>query len=117
VPEDVALVSFDDIELAALLDPFLTVAVQPAYEMGRRAATLLLDRLAGRRDTGPAREVLPVQIIVRRSCGGRADASASALSSDGWLGRQWRTRDSYIARTGTDDSRTGSDIPVPEVTA
>ncbi len=67
VPGDVSLVAVDDLPLPLAMDPFLTVAAQPAYEMGRRAAELLLDRLAGE---GPAecREiVLPVTLVVRRS--------------------------------------------------
>ncbi len=42
VPEDVEIVGFDDIELASLVDPPLTTVAQPASEMGRRSAALLL---------------------------------------------------------------------------
>ena len=49
VPEDIALVSFDDLPPTLLTTPFFTVAAQPAYEMGRRATQLLLARLAERR--------------------------------------------------------------------
>jgi LacI family transcriptional regulator len=74
VPQDVALVAFDDLPPALVLEPFLTVASQPAYEMGRRATELLLARLAGPpadRDTVPYQEiVLPTEIIVRQSSGG-----------------------------------------------
>lgn len=69
VPEDIALASFGDVPFAADLDPFLTVAVQPAAAMGRRAATMLIDRITGD-DVAPPREVvLPVTLDVRRSCG------------------------------------------------
>lgn len=44
-PEDVALIGFDDFELMSALRPNLTAVRQPAYEMGRRAAELLFDRL------------------------------------------------------------------------
>jgi LacI family transcriptional regulator len=53
VPEDVALVGFDEAPWTALTSPPLSVVAQPAYEMGRAAATLLAD--AGE---GPARHVL-----------------------------------------------------------
>jgi len=55
VPEDVALVTFDDLPLTLLIDPFLTVATQPAYEMGRQATDLLLDVffLRGQEFVGP----------------------------------------------------------------
>lgn len=108
VPEDVALVCFEDIELASLLDPWLTVAVQPALEMGVRAATLLLARLAGQAAPPPVREVLPVQLIVRRSCGSAA-ANAPQVPTSGWIGRQWRR-----AHTGSPltDARDG---PSPDL--
>ncbi|MCL6431792.1 MAG: LacI family transcriptional regulator [Anaerolineae bacterium] len=66
VPEDMALVCFDDLPQASLIDPFLTVAAQPAYELGATAVRLLLERLAhpGR---PPETVVLPVQLLIRRS--------------------------------------------------
>ena len=69
VPEDVALVTFDDLPLTLLIDPFLTVATQPAYEMGRQATELLLARLAGQAPVECQEIVLPTEIIVRRSSG------------------------------------------------
>jgi LacI family transcriptional regulator len=69
VPEDVALVGFDDLPPALVTFPFFTVVSQPAYEMGRRATELLLERLE--KSDLPARKiVLPTEIIVRRSSGG-----------------------------------------------
>jgi len=69
VPEDMALACIDDLPYLAAIDPFLTVAAQPAYEMGEAAARLLVERLTTNR-TGKVREVvLPPQLIVRRSCG------------------------------------------------
>ncbi len=70
VPDDVALVAFDDLPPALILEPFLTVASQPAYEMGCRATELLLARLAGRTPAEPQDIVLPTEIIVRGSSGG-----------------------------------------------
>jgi LacI family transcriptional regulator len=68
VPEQIALVGFDDLPPAMVAFPFFTVVSQPAYEMGSRAAELLLDRLE---TPGEAQEiVLPAQIIVRHSSGG-----------------------------------------------
>lgn len=68
VPEDVAVVSFDDLPTAMVVFPFLTVAAQPAFEMGRRSVELLMDRIAGR--TTKAQEiVLPTELVVRRSSG------------------------------------------------
>ena len=71
VPDEVAMVAFDDLPAAMVVDPFLTAAVQPAYEMGRRAAELLLARLEGT-EAGPAQEILmPVELVVRHSSGTR----------------------------------------------
>jgi LacI family transcriptional regulator len=75
VPEDVSIVAFDDLPVAWLSDPFMTVVDQPAYEIGRRAAELLLSRLDGT-ISGPGREVvLPSELIVRRSSGAPAGQS------------------------------------------
>jgi LacI family transcriptional regulator len=68
VPDDMSLAAFDNIPDHMILDPFLTVATQPAYEMGQRAAELLLDRLDGRGASEPVDIQLPSEIVVRRSC-------------------------------------------------
>jgi LacI family transcriptional regulator len=68
VPEDVAVVGFDDLPQAMVTFPFLTVAAQPAFELGHRSVGVLLDRLAD--PSGPAQEVvLPTEIVIRRSSG------------------------------------------------
>jgi LacI family transcriptional regulator len=68
VPDDMSLCAFDNFPDHLVLDPFLTVAEQPAYEMGRRATQLLLDRLAGNASSEPQDIQLPNNIVVRRSC-------------------------------------------------
>ncbi|MBC8253064.1 MAG: LacI family DNA-binding transcriptional regulator [Ardenticatenia bacterium] len=68
VPEDAALVCFDDAPESAT-EPFLTIAAQPAYEVGRRATELLLARLSGEAPQECQEIVLPVEIVVRQSCG------------------------------------------------
>jgi LacI family transcriptional regulator len=76
VPDDVALVCFDDIEFASRLYPFLTAMEQPAETFGTLGTQLLLERIQGR---GPARDhvvVLPGQLTVRRSCGAVAVGAA-----------------------------------------
>jgi LacI family transcriptional regulator, galactose operon repressor len=63
---EVALVGFDDVPLADLVEPGLTVVAQHPVSMGRRAAELLFERLDG--FDGPARnEVISSQLIVRGS--------------------------------------------------
>jgi LacI family transcriptional regulator len=69
VPEDKALVCFDDLEQAAEIDPFLTVMAQPAYTMGTLAMQLLVERI-DQRYRGPSRVLtLSPRLLVRRSCG------------------------------------------------
>jgi len=70
-PEDVAVAGIDDLPWSAGFRPRLTVVAQPAREMGRRAATLLLDRIAKRRTDAPVRWVLETQMHVRESCGAK----------------------------------------------
>ena len=69
VPDDIAMVAFDDLPAALVIEPFFTVAAQPAYEMGRRATRLLLSRLAGEEPIPCQEVVLPFELIVRRSSG------------------------------------------------
>ncbi len=65
-PEPVALVGFDDFELADLLRPGVTVVAQDPARLGRTAAELLFRRLAGA-DEPPRRVELPGRLIVRGS--------------------------------------------------
>jgi LacI family transcriptional regulator len=69
VPQDVALVCFDDVSASSQLFPFLTVAEQPAYQMGLEAAELLFTRLNTGKADPPQQIVLPTRLIVRLSCG------------------------------------------------
>ncbi len=73
VPEQVVLVGFDDLPEALMIDPFLTVAKQPAYDMGHKATELLLARLSGQAPEKFQDIVLPVEIVVRRSSGKAID--------------------------------------------
>lgn len=61
-----ALVGFDDLELADLLQPGLTVVAQDAHGMGRRAAELLLERINGS-GGAPHRETWPTTLLQRGS--------------------------------------------------
>lgn len=69
VPEDIALVGFDDLPPAMVTFPFFTVASQPAYEMGTQAMKLLLERLEGKELHHFQEIILPTQLIIRRSSG------------------------------------------------
>jgi LacI family transcriptional regulator len=70
MPNDVAFAGFDDFDMAEFTSPPLTVVRQPALEMGRVATSLLFDRIArGELPQTGNRIVLPVEIVLRRSCG------------------------------------------------
>jgi LacI family transcriptional regulator len=69
VPEDMSVVAFDDLPASITIDPFFTVASQPAYEMGQQATKLLLSRLADEAPDEYQEEILPVEIIIRKSSG------------------------------------------------
>jgi len=70
IPADVAFAGFDDFDMAELTSPSLTVVRQPAQEMGRVATNLLLDRISrGEVPQTGNKIVLPVEIVLRRSCG------------------------------------------------
>jgi len=66
VPEDVALVGFDDIPAAEQTDPPLTTVRQPVEAIGRRMATMMISRLAGQ-VVDPPWAVLPTELVVRQS--------------------------------------------------
>ncbi|MFD7921722.1 substrate-binding domain-containing protein [Streptomyces sp. NPDC059740] len=67
VPEDVAVVSFNDSPEARLADPPLTSVSLPFADLGALAVDTLLARLQGA--PPPARTVVPGRLVVRRSCG------------------------------------------------
>ncbi|MFC1464670.1 MAG: LacI family DNA-binding transcriptional regulator [Candidatus Brachytrichaceae bacterium NZ_4S206] len=66
IPADVAVIGFDDFEFARYVDPPLTTVRLPAYEMGKRAAELLIAHLEGH-PAAQRRHVLPTELIVRQS--------------------------------------------------
>lgn len=67
-PEDVSVVSFDELPIMPYQKPFLTVAAQSPYHLGQRAAELLLDLISGKEKADNRDIVLPVEIIIRESC-------------------------------------------------
>lgn len=68
IPEDIALVGYADEEVASLVTPPLTTVRQRPYDIGASAAAKLLDLLSG--GQVPQEAFLPVELVVRRSCGG-----------------------------------------------
>ncbi len=73
VPEDVAVVGFDDIFVGGIFDPTLTTVHQPMRALGEQACDRLLERIA-RPDLPPIVRLLPTELVLRRSCGCPAGA-------------------------------------------
>jgi LacI family transcriptional regulator len=73
VPQDVAIIGFDDFDLAPLLAVPVTAVRQPAAQLGESATRMLLDWIRRPRgsdaSTLQARVILPTELIIRRSCG------------------------------------------------
>jgi LacI family transcriptional regulator len=73
VPEDVAVVGFDDIPAAPYFCPSLTTVHHPFYEVGRSGARLLIDLINGQPvRSNPVR--LETKLIIRQSCGAQGSA-------------------------------------------
>jgi LacI family transcriptional regulator len=83
VPEDVAIVGFDDIAMARYLNPPLTTVHVDAYRLGERAVEMLLASPGSRAGRRAHHETLATTLAVRSSCG-----SSTALQARGGLGRQ-----------------------------
>jgi DNA-binding LacI/PurR family transcriptional regulator len=66
VPEDVSVIGFDDIQMAAFHIPRLTTIRQPLQSMGEIAARILLQRLQGFKDY-PAEFAVPPELIIRET--------------------------------------------------
>jgi LacI family transcriptional regulator len=69
VPDQMAIVAIDDIPPAFTINPFLTVAKQPAREMGKLATNLLLERTKGDTKRPCQQIVLSTEMIIRTSSG------------------------------------------------
>lgn len=68
IPEDVAVVAFDDLEWSDIVQPGVTSIAQPFHAMGGRALTMLLARIDNRQLT-PTTVRLPASLEYRESCG------------------------------------------------
>jgi len=68
IPQQIAVVGFDDMPWAVSLNPPLTAVAQPAYKVGVTAARLLLERLQNPAKP-PRHLVLETSLVVRSSCG------------------------------------------------
>jgi DNA-binding LacI/PurR family transcriptional regulator len=68
IPEDIALIGFNDIPIASMLNPPLTTFSMPSYQMGLEAMKMLTALIQGK--TPPQRQIiLPTPLVTRQSCG------------------------------------------------
>lgn len=74
VPDDVAVVGFDDLPLSGLPEPQLTTIHQPVIRLGHLAAEVLIGLLEGTL-TAPYQAVLPTALVIRQTCGFEAQAA------------------------------------------
>ncbi len=79
VPDDIALVGFDDVAESAHVSPTLTTVRLPAQAMGEAAAQILVGLMEGA-DATPAKTVLYTELIVRQSSGGARRAQPGSAS-------------------------------------
>jgi LacI family transcriptional regulator len=75
-PDDIAVVGFDDIQLAELVSPALTTIRQDKRALGAAAARSLVQLIDGT-ETALHLSVLPVELVVRDSCGATKGVAAS----------------------------------------
>ncbi len=74
MPNDVAIVGFDDWPVSSNSVPALTTIRQPVMETGSHAVKVLVDLITGKAKA-PIVEILPVELVVRESCGATRTAS------------------------------------------
>ena len=80
VPEELSVTGFDDIFPGSLLEPSLTTVHQPMRLLGERSCARLLDRIA-RPDLPTQVELLPTELVLRKSCGCPPGTVARTLAS------------------------------------
>jgi LacI family transcriptional regulator len=85
VPDDLALVGFDNVSYTEYFGVPLTTVEQPRHEIGATAMSLLLDRIAGRR-TRLGRTIISTRLIVRRSSGSGPNREQSIDTEKGSTG-------------------------------
>jgi LacI family transcriptional regulator len=82
IPNDVALVGFDDFETADLLQPGITVIRQPILELGKQGAEMLFRRIRSAETIYEREQItLPVELIIRGSCGAPKSSWTSATAN------------------------------------
>lgn len=80
VPQDIALVGFDDMPFAARTDPPLTTVRQPVHRAGVVAAEMLIDLIATP-NAKPRRTILPTELVIRETCAQKTSSAVPVLAA------------------------------------
>jgi len=75
IPQDIAVVGYDDRDFASWIRPALTTVRMPSYEMGQAAARLLLEQISG--EVLEDATQIPGKLIIRESCGAQQRVNGS----------------------------------------
>jgi LacI family repressor for deo operon, udp, cdd, tsx, nupC, and nupG len=68
IPGDIALVGYNDLDIASLVEPPLTTVAAPVHDLGATAMQMLQRLIVGK--TVEERQItLPTRIVIRRTCG------------------------------------------------
>ena len=78
VPEEVAVAGFDDIPIARYVSPPLTTVRVAMSRMGERATERLFHAIEAQNRHDAVQEILPTELVIRRSCGGSAEGGRAA---------------------------------------
>ncbi len=72
IPKDIAILGFDEVEWAGVVEPPLTVVSQPVYAIGATAGQLIMQRLLNEGPKNKQKIVLKTELVIRKSCGFKA---------------------------------------------
>lgn len=67
IPDDLAIIGFDNVDVSSMVYPPLTTVAQPLYEMGQRAVERLIEKIEGREDLDKMSVRYPTRLIVRET--------------------------------------------------
>ena len=79
IPQEIAVVGFDNVEESLYCSPLLTTVNQPLYEQGRLAAETLFKIIRGAGEEKiPQKIIVPAKVVLRESCGCFSETTTSA---------------------------------------
>jgi DNA-binding LacI/PurR family transcriptional regulator len=67
IPDEIAIIGFTNEPVSQFIEPSLTTVSQPAYDMGKMAATLFLNQINAEESFDPSTEILATELVIRNS--------------------------------------------------